>query len=117
VLQQSFEKLPRELRGIIYGFMVGEHQVVVAEMVLREEPSSWNQILGHTVACRSDAFRQHLDSYGLSRLFKSSHVGQETIREIAETWYSLSKFRFSHPSHVEFALRNDLFGFNLTPRR
>jgi hypothetical protein len=42
VLQQSFEKLPSELRDIIYGFMVGEHQVVVAEKVLREEPSSWN---------------------------------------------------------------------------
>jgi hypothetical protein len=45
-------------------------------------------------------------------MLKPGHVGQETMREIAETWYSLSKFRFSHPSHAGFALENDLFGFN-----
>ncbi|KAF2250163.1 hypothetical protein BU26DRAFT_604391 [Trematosphaeria pertusa] len=91
--EQMWATLPRELRDAVYEDIVGPSLI--------HKPAFW---------------RRKMRTLGRdAHWWNGEYVGNEVLRELAETWYRTQRFRFSLPEAIPKYLDTDEFGLGIDP--
>jgi len=113
LLQQMHAKLPRELRDIVYFYILGEQQVAVTKTSSAIISIGNPGILD---AAMSALFCDRLASRDYRHLIKAGAIPQAAKLELVESWCALSTFRFASLDDLGNFLTHHGRGWGLDPR-
>jgi hypothetical protein len=115
------DKLPRELRDMIYGFMLEKSYVKITHKDLepdRFDPDiikSLETILDSPLECLRDEIIHYDNVYDYAHLFDSDFTDPVTQSEFAESWYRTVTFAI-RPKHISKLLEQHRWDGSIEPR-
>ena len=96
--------LPRELRDAVYEHLLADCEQPVADVRAMEQTGLEEQLLPTN-------WRRTFTSCGMSHILDREFMGQDTLRELAETYYRCSTFAFDCDSMKTADISRVLFTF------
>jgi hypothetical protein len=99
-LTSTYKRLPRELRDMVYGFMIGQDAVHVRGQDFLKLGASSGHVEAAPTHVSSEPFWDAMVSGGYGYLSRD-HLDPGITRELAETFYSIARHRFVAFHHVQ----------------